>query len=89
MQIPARSPSMTAMTAATLDALSGGRFRLGLGISGPAVSEGWHGVRFDDRRWPAPGSTWRSFGPPCAAAGRCGTRGGTTSCRYRTDPAGR
>ena len=47
MQIPARSPSMTAMTAATLDALSGGRFRLGLGISGPAVSEGWHGVRFD------------------------------------------
>jgi len=38
---------MTAMTAATLDALSGGRFRLGLGVSGPQVSEGWHGVRFD------------------------------------------
>jgi F420-dependent oxidoreductase-like protein len=47
MQIPARSPSMTATTAATLDALSGGRFRLGLGVSGPVVSEGWHGVRFD------------------------------------------
>jgi F420-dependent oxidoreductase-like protein len=47
MQIPARSPAMTAMTAATLDALSGGRFRLGLGVSGPQVSEGWHGVRFD------------------------------------------
>jgi F420-dependent oxidoreductase-like protein len=46
-QIPARSPAMTAMTAATLDALSGGRFRLGLGVSGPQVSEGWHGVRFD------------------------------------------
>jgi len=46
MQIPARSPAMTAMTAATLDALSGGRFRLGLGLSGPQVSEGWHGVRF-------------------------------------------
>ena len=48
MQIPARSPAMTAMTAATLDTLSGGRFRLGLGVSGPQVSEGWHGVRFDD-----------------------------------------
>ncbi len=47
MQIPARSPAMTAMTAATLDLLSGGRFRLGIGVSGPQVSEGWHGVRFD------------------------------------------
>jgi F420-dependent oxidoreductase-like protein len=47
MQIPARSPAMTAMTAATLDTLSGGRFRLGLGVSGPQVSEGWHGVRFE------------------------------------------
>ncbi|MEU7020865.1 LLM class F420-dependent oxidoreductase [Streptomyces sp. NPDC046203] len=47
MQIPARQPAMTAMTAATLDSLSGGRFRLGLGVSGPQVSEGWYGVRFD------------------------------------------
>ena len=46
-QIPARTPAMTAMTAATLDTLSGGRFRLGLGVSGPQVSEGWYGVRFD------------------------------------------
>ncbi len=46
MQIPARTPAMTAMTAATIDALSGGRFRLGLGVSGPQVSEGWHGVPF-------------------------------------------
>ncbi len=46
-QVPGRSPALTAMTAATLDALSGGRFRLGLGVSGPQVSEGWHGVRFD------------------------------------------
>lgn len=47
LQIPARTPANVAMTAATLDALSGGRFRLGLGVSGPQVSEGWHGVRFD------------------------------------------
>src|SRR2546423_12452852 len=35
------------MTAATIDTLSGGRFRLGLGVSGPQVSEGWHGAKFD------------------------------------------
>src|SRR5947208_1493153 len=45
-QIPGRSPAMAAMTAATLDQISGGRFRLGLGPSGPQVSEGWHGQRF-------------------------------------------
>lgn len=38
---------MTALTAATLDTLSGGRFRLGLGISNPDISEGWYGVPFD------------------------------------------
>jgi F420-dependent oxidoreductase-like protein len=43
MQIPARTPASTAMTAATLDMLSGGRFLLGLGTSGPQVVEGWHG----------------------------------------------
>lgn len=46
MQISARTPAMTAMTAMTLDALSGGRFRLGLGVSGPQVVEGWHGQPF-------------------------------------------
>lgn len=46
MQIPGRSPAMAAMTAASLDMLSGGRLRLGLGVSGPQVSEGWHGVPF-------------------------------------------
>src|SRR5436305_1050849 len=45
-QIPGRSPAMTAMTAATLDQLSDGRMLLGIGSSGPQVSEGWHGVRF-------------------------------------------
>lgn len=43
LQMPARTPVMTAMTAATLDALSGGRVLLGLGMSGPQVVEGWHG----------------------------------------------
>ena len=46
MQIAGRTPAMTAMTAMTLDALSGGRFRLGLGVSGPQVDEGWHGQPF-------------------------------------------
>ncbi len=45
-QMPARTPAMTAMTAATLDDLTGGRFRLGLGLSGPQVVEGWHGVPY-------------------------------------------
>ena len=46
MQMPARPPSTAAMTAMTLDALSGGRFVLGIGASGPQVVEGWYGVRF-------------------------------------------
>lgn len=46
MQIPARKPTATAMAAASLDVLSDGRFRLGLGLSGPQVSEGWYGVPF-------------------------------------------
>jgi len=46
-QMPARTPAMTAMTAATLDNMTNGRFILGLGISGPQVVEGWHGQPFD------------------------------------------
>src|SRR5438874_5459654 len=45
-QMPARSPAMTAMTAVTIDQLSGGRMLLGIGSSGPQVAEGWHGQRF-------------------------------------------
>jgi F420-dependent oxidoreductase-like protein len=45
-QMPGRSPAMTAMTAATIDQLSGGRMILGIGSSGPQVAEGWHGQRF-------------------------------------------
>lgn len=48
MQIAGRTPAMTAMSAATLDGLSEGRFSLGLGVSGPQVSAGLHGVAFDD-----------------------------------------
>ena len=47
LQIPARTPVMTAMTAVTLDQLSRGRFRLGLGISNPHTTEGWYGTSFD------------------------------------------
>ena len=46
LQMPARTPANTAMTAMTLDALSGGRMVLGLGLSGPQVVEGWHGVAY-------------------------------------------
>ena len=46
MQMPGRSPAMTAMTAMSLDHLSGGRFILGIGASGPQVAEGWHGVPY-------------------------------------------
>ncbi len=46
MQMTARAPAMTAMTAATLDLLTGGRVLLGLGASGPQVVEGWHGVPY-------------------------------------------
>jgi F420-dependent oxidoreductase-like protein len=45
-QMPGRTAAMTAMTAATIDQLSGGRMMLGIGSSGPQVAEGWHGQRF-------------------------------------------
>jgi F420-dependent oxidoreductase-like protein len=48
LQIPARTPAAVGMSALTLDHLSGGRLRLGLGVSGPQVAEGWYGQPFDD-----------------------------------------
>jgi F420-dependent oxidoreductase-like protein len=47
MQIPARPPTTTAMATATLDVLSGGRMRLGLGLSGPRISEAWYGTAYE------------------------------------------
>ena len=46
VQLGARTPANLAMTAMSMQRLSGGRFRLGIGTSGPQVMEGWHGVRF-------------------------------------------
>ena len=46
LQVGTRTPALTAMTAMALASLSGDRFRLGLGVSGPQVIEGWHGIRF-------------------------------------------
>jgi F420-dependent oxidoreductase-like protein len=48
LPVYSRTPTLIAMTAAGLDAVSGGRFVLGLGVSGPQVIEGWHGVAYDD-----------------------------------------
>src|SRR5207249_11562745 len=47
MQAGTRTPALIAMTAMSLNAMSGGRFMLGLGVSGPQVIEGWHGIRFE------------------------------------------
>ena len=81
MQIPARQPTATAMAAATLDVMSGGRFRLGLGVSGPQVSEGWYGVPFARPLAPharVRGDRARGAGPRRAARVR---RRATGRCR--------
>ena len=67
LPIYSRTPTLTAMTAATLDSLSGGRFSLGLGASGPQVIEGWHGVP----------TTVHSVVP--AKSSRCAARSGSVS----------
>ena len=56
MQMPGRSPANTAMTALTMQQLSGGRFVLGLGTSGPQVVEGWH-----DKHWHKPLTMSREY----------------------------
>ena len=89
MQIPARTPAMTAMTAATLDTLSGGRFRLGLGVSGPAGQRGL--ARRAVRR--ARSARTREYVDIVRMALRretgARTPGGTSRCRCRTARARR
>ena len=87
MQMPARTPAATAMTAATLDQLSGGRVLLGLGTSGPQVVEGWHGVALGQAARPHPRVRRdRPRRPP--PRGRSSTTAPTTTSRTpaRTRP---
>jgi len=80
-QLYSRTPALTAMTAAGLDYVSGGRFTLGIGASGPQVIEGWHGVPYD-----APvGRTRESsrYAGWCGAVSGWSTTAGTTRCRCR------
>ena len=96
MQIPARQPAATAMAAATLDVLSGGRFRLGLGLSGPQVSEGWYGVPFTTaaraharvRRDRAQGRSRARRSSTTARTGRCRSRRGRHRPRQAAEAAG-
>ena len=80
--MPARTPAGAATAAITIDHLSGGRFRLGLGTSGPQVAEGWHGVVFDDPL-DVRASTSASCGPSSP-----GTDGDSEGQHYRLPAAG-
>ncbi|WP_043667140.1 LLM class flavin-dependent oxidoreductase [Streptomyces xylophagus] len=90
MQIPARPPGLTALTAATLDALSGGRFRLGLGVSNPDVAQGWYAAAAD-----RPLARTREYvevvrralaGGPVRYEGRHYSVGGTAPLHVLTEP---
>ena len=89
MQIPARQPTATAMAAATLDVLSGGRFRLGLGLSGPQVSEGWYGVPFTRTARAHARVRRRRARGARARADRSSTPASTGRCRGPTGSASR
>ena len=83
MQMPGRTPAMTAMTAMTLYAMSGGRFILGLGPSGPQVVEGWHGCRLRQARSRARRNTSRSFARFSSGRRSSSTKASTTRSRSR------
>ena len=89
MQMPARTPAMTAMTAATLDLMSGGRFLLGLGLSGPQVVEGWHGQPYGKPLGQDARVRRHRARRSCGARRRSSTTASTTTSptRARTRPA--
>ena len=86
-QLGARSPANLAMSAMSMQQLSGGRFRLGIGTSGPQVMEGWHGVSFDaPLAGPARPSRLSALSRPATGLA---TRAASISCRCRAARAGR
>ncbi len=82
-QIAARTPTAMAMAAITLDHLTGGRFILGLGASGPQVVEGWYGQPYPKPLAPDRASTSRSSVRCSPARSRSSSRASTTRCRTR------
>lgn len=79
----ARTPATTAMTALTLNALSQGRFRLGLGVSGPQVVAGWHGRQFG-----SPVEELREYLDVIEQIARCGLTAQYEGRHYRIPPLG-
>src|SRR5918998_5341882 len=86
VQMSARQPAATAMAAMTMDHLSGGRFILGVGVSGPQVVEGWYGMDFA-KPLARPASTSRSSATSGGGRGRSPSTASTTACRSRAGPA--
>ena len=86
-QLSARTPAAMAMAAMSIDHLSGGRFRLGLGASGPQVVEGWYGHALPQAAGPDPGVRRRSSGAVLARdePGEL-RRGALPDCRTRAEP---
>ncbi len=82
LQAGTRTPALLAMTAMSMQAMSDGRFLLGLGVSGPQVIEGWHGIRFD-RPVQRMRETVEIVRRARSGASASSTRARSTSCRCR------